>query len=236
LSGPYAVAAGGAVVAALVLLATLVSLPPMRREDLVFEIAQAAVQVFPLAFFGIVVAELVRRRDARRAIEQRRVDFLRDFLRDVVLAYNRTKAIRRSLRAGGFGPSARGALTEALLHHLDVQLLALSDTQLDLERLKREARARGDIFQKPEPVTEALRELEQYVNSVIKEWERGRPSLSAGMGIDSLETWPAFRGYLANEGEGGSFDIPAGRIDAIEAWIWPALLDQGGLDSPRIGR
>jgi hypothetical protein len=231
MSGPYAVAAGGVVVAALVLLVALVSLPPLRREDLVFEIAQAAVQVFPLAFFGVVVAELVRRRDARRAIEQRRVDFLRDFLRDVVLAYNRTKAIRRSLRAAGFGPNARGALADEQLDHLDVQLLALSDTQLDLERLKREARARGDIFRKPEPVTEALRELEKYVNNVIKEWERGRPSLSAGMGIDFLETWPAFRGYLANEGEGGSFDVPAGRIDAIEAWIWPALLDHAVVDT-----
>jgi hypothetical protein len=149
----------------------------------------------------------------------------------VVLAYNRTKAIRRSLRAAGFGPNARGALADEQLHHLDVQLLALSDTQLDLERLKREARARGDIFRKPEPVTEALRELEKYVNNVIKEWERGRPSLSAGMGIDFLETWPAFRGYLANEGEGGSFDVPAGRIDAIEAWIWPALLDNAVVDT-----
>lgn len=217
----------------MVLLAALASLSPARREDLIFEIASAAIEVFPLAFFGVIVAELVRRRDARRAIEQRRVDFLRDFLRDVVLAYNRTKAARRSLRGAGLGSNGQGPITDEHLRHLDAQLLGLSDTQLDLERLKREARARGDIFQKPEPVSEALRELEKYVNGVIKEWERGRAGLRPGMGMDVLESWPSFRGFLANEGEGGTFDVPSSRIDAIEAWIWPALLGPGTLDSPR---
>ncbi|OGO55674.1 MAG: hypothetical protein A2Z32_03295 [Chloroflexi bacterium RBG_16_69_14] len=233
ISGPYAAAAGGVAVAVLVLLAVIVSLPPARREDLIFEIAGAAIQVFPLAFFGVIVAELVRRRDARRADAQQRDGFLRDFLKDVVLAYNRTKATRRTLRGAGLGPSGHGRITEEQLHQLDLQILRLSDAQLDLERLKREARARGDIFRKPEPVTDALQALEKYVNSVIKEWETGRPDLTKGMGVDKLASWPKFRAFLADEDAGGSFDVAAGQIAAIEAWIWPALLGGGKRDSPK---
>ncbi len=139
ISGPYAAAAGGAAVAVVVLLGAVASLPPARREELVFESAKAAIQVFPLVFFGVIVAELVRRRDTHRAIEQKRDDFLRGFLGDVVLAYNRTKAICRSLRGAGLGPTGQGRINEALLHQLDLQLLGLSDAQLDLERLKRES-------------------------------------------------------------------------------------------------
>jgi hypothetical protein len=225
ISGPYAAAAGGVIVAVLVLLVAIAALPEARREDLAFEIARAAISVFPLAFFGVIVAELVRRRDARRADAQQRSEFLRAFLKDVVLAYNRTKAMRRSLRGAGLGPSGRGQLTEEQLHQLDLQILRLSDAQLDLERLKREARARGDIFRRPEPVTEALQILEKYVNGVIKEWELGRPDLAKGMAIDRLASWPRFWAFVADEESGGDFDVPAGQIAAIEAWIWPALLE-----------
>jgi hypothetical protein len=232
INGPYAAAAGGVVVAVLVLLATMASLPEARREELVVEIARAAISVVPLAFFGVIVAELVRRRDARRADAQQRTEFLRGFLKDVVLAYNRTKAMRRSLRGAGLGPSGRGPITEEQLHQLDLQVLRLSDAQLDLERAKREARARGDIFRKPEPVTEALQVLEKYVNAVIKEWETGRSDLAEGMAIDTLASWPRYWAFVADEEAGGDFDVPAGRIAAIEAWIWPALLDTEP-DSPK---
>ena len=228
IGGPYVVALAGLVVAGLVLLLALAALTPALREDLVFEIAKAAVQVFPIAFFGVIVAELVRRRDARRALEQRRVDFLRDFLRDVVLAYNRTKATRRSLRGAGLGPSGHGPLTDGHLRELDERIHALSDAQLDLERLKREARARGDVFRKPEPVTAALEGLEKYVNGVIKEWEHGRPKLAAGAPIETLATWPAYWSFVADQDGGGTFGIPAGHIEEIEAWIWPALLAPTG--------
>ena len=228
ISGPYAVALAGLVAAGLVLWFALDSLPPARHAKLVFEIAKAAVQVFPLAFFGVVVAELVRSRDARRAVEQRRVDFLRGFLRDVVLAYNRTKATRRSLRGAGLGMSGHGPLTDAHLRELDERLHSLSEAQLDLERLKREARARGDIFQKPEPVTAALEGLEKYVNGVIKDWERGRPNLREGMPVYSLAEWPAYWSFVADQEGGGTFGVPAGHIEVIEAWIWPALLAPAG--------
>ena len=200
INGPYVAAAGGVVFAGFVLLVAVQSLPEARREDLVFETASAAIQVFPLAFFGVIVAELVRRRDSRRAMEQKRDEFLHGFLKDVVLTYNRTKSIRRSLRGAGLGPTGQGQVTEAQLVRLDVELAELSDAQLDLERLKREARARGDVFRKPEPATDALHGLEQYVNGVVKEWETRRSRVEVGMGIDTFTSWTRFLGVRGEQG------------------------------------
>jgi len=222
INGPYVAAAGGVVFAGLVLLLAVQSLPEARREDLVFETASAAIQVFPLAFFGVIVAELVRRRDSRRARDEKQDEFLHGFLKDVVLTYNRTKAIRRSLRGAGLGPTGQGQLTEAQLIRLDEELADLSDAQLDLERLKREARARGDIFRKPEPVTDALHALEQYVNGVVKDWESKRSSVEVGMGIDALTSWTRFWAFEANKDEGGDFGEAARRMELIEDWIWHA--------------
>jgi len=226
ISGPYAAAIGGVVFAAVVLLLAVLSLPEARREDLVFETATAAIQVLPFAFFGVIVAELVRRRDARRAVAQQRSDYLRTFLSDVVLAYNRTKGVRRSLRGSGFAESDGAGMTADRLQELDRHLLTLSDAQLDLERLKREARARPEIFREP-AVTGSLVEMEKYVNAVIKEWESGRARLAVGDGVAAFAAWPRFRAFVASQGDGGDFGVAAKAIESIESWIWTALLDAG---------
>jgi hypothetical protein len=223
---PYRVVAGGVAVAAAILLLAFVSMPEARREDLTFEIAKAAIQVVPLAFFGVVVGELVRRRDADRARKQQRVDFLRSFLSDVVLSYNRTKAIRRTLRGAGVGPTGHGKISDDDLHQLDAQLLALSDTQLDLERLKRSAEANGVVFGSSRTVPDALRGLEKYVNDVVKEWESRRPGLRRGVDNDTFRSWTSFWAFLSDKETGGSFGVPADCIQKIEQWVWDALIDR----------
>ena len=65
LRDPVTVAAVGGLVALGFFLLVFAAMPA-RRVDLLFEAAKAAVSVLPLAFFGVVVADLVRRRDDQR--------------------------------------------------------------------------------------------------------------------------------------------------------------------------
>ena len=171
ISGPYIAALASIGIAGTVLVAAVLWLPPLRQEELGAEIAKAAIQIFPLAFFGVIVADLVRQRDERRTedrraedraleLEQKRDEFRRRFLDDVIIAYNRAKAIRRSLRGAGLGPTAKGSITKEHLHQLDTQLAGLSEAQLDLERLKREATAQGEVFTQVAVIRGSLRDLE----------------------------------------------------------------------------
>lgn len=235
LSSPYAVVIAGIALAGAVLLVVAAALPETRREELAVEAAKAAIQVIPFALLTVVVAELVRRRDDRRAeqrraedrareLDQRRDEIRRRFLGRVVLAYNRAKAVRRTLRGAGFSSKVDRPMTDERLRVLDHQIAALNDAQLDLERLKREAKIRGDVFSRAKAVEDPLRALEKYVNRVVRDWEDRRAELTAGSS-GRLDAWPQFRRFVADEDDGGDFGVAADEMDAIEDAIWPDLLD-----------
>lgn len=103
LTDPIVFAVAAIVGAVVVLFLVASGLPDPRREELTFEIAKAAVQVIPFALLTVVVAEMVRRRDGDRESEQRQDEIRRRFLSRAVLAYNRVKAVRRTLRGAGLG-------------------------------------------------------------------------------------------------------------------------------------
>lgn len=236
INGVVLVAGGGVAVAGFVLALAVRSLSPDGQQSLILESAKAAIQVFPLAFFGVVVADLLRRRDEQRTqarmdrdyqrdLAQKRDEYVGEFLHNVVRAYNRTKAARRSLRGAGFGQSLDSPLTEEQLRQLDEHMSELSDAQLELERLKREIKARGDVFTRADAVRTALTDLERYVNDVIRDWETGRAKTGVGASFVSFNSWEKFRAFLANAKEDGDFGRAATQMQAIEDAIWPDVLE-----------
>lgn len=115
---------------------------------------------------------------------------------------------------------------------LDQQIAALSDAQLDLERLKREAEKRGDVLSKSGKVHAALEALEKYVNSMVKDWEDGRPNLDVGTSSE-LTSRAGFRQFVASKDDKapkGDFGTAADQMDAIEDAIWPDLLASSSSD------
>jgi hypothetical protein len=221
---------------------------PDQRDVLLLEGAKAAIGVVPLAFFSVIVADLVSRRDYQRTqadrereqqrerddrareiqreLDRNRDDYRRRFLNDVVVSYNRIKGVRRSLRAAGLGFAGLGGLSEEQLHQIDVQMATLNETQLDLERMKREVEGRTDVLSGAPRIHAALATLESYANGPITDWELGRSKLLPGSPVDTIKAWPAFQSFAASVREGGDFGIAATQMSEIEHAIWPDLLAQ----------
>jgi hypothetical protein len=234
LRDPVVVAAIGGV-AALLLFTVVFAALPARRVDLLFEAAKAAVAVLPLAFFGVIVADLVRRRDAKRDqddhareaqrdLDRNRDEYRRQFLNNVVVSYNRVKGVRRSLRAAGFGLAVSGKLSADQLGRIDSEMASLNEAQLDLERMKREVEGRSDVLTRAPLIFRALETLEIYANGPIKDWESGRSKLRQGVDVNVLKQWRAFQLFIASAHEGGDFGIAAEQMREVEKAIWPDLL------------
>jgi hypothetical protein len=220
----YVLATGGVIGSLVVLGLVFTTLPAERHQELLLELGKASIGILPLVFFGVIVSDLLRQRDERRARQGKMDDFRRTFLNDVVVAYNRAKAIRRLIRAAGFGPKATGVVSKDQLATLDAQMTALSETQLDLERLKRASKAPGSMFTEVPKLTEALESFEQYVNLVVKDWEVGRRAISPGQDFAAFSSWTRFQSFLASKSEDGDFGTAAVQMTSIESSVWSDLL------------
>ncbi len=193
---PYAAAAGGAVVALAVFGYVLTTVDGQARADLMFELAKSAIGVLPLAFFGVIVADMIRRRDADQA-HQREIDaYRREFRHDVLAAYADLKAARRTLRSAGFAEPWTAPLNDALLQVFDEQMERLSTSQLSLERLKREAKGSRALFTLETRIATELETLETYVNDVVREWQRSRAAIDVAGRSEQLGAWPKYAAFI----------------------------------------
>lgn len=210
---PY-VAAGAGALAALALLAyVLNTVEAAARADLLFEAAKSAIGVLPLAFFGVIVADMIRRRDANQA-HLREIDaYRREFRHDVLEAYADLRASRRTLRSAGFVEPWTTRLDERLLQVFDEQMERISGTQLTLERLKREAKGSNALFTLETTISRELETFETYVNGVVKEWQRTRTQLEIGGTSDQLRAWPMYAAFIDYD---GSFKIAVDALHAID--------------------
>ena len=226
---PYVAAAAGAAVAILVFAVALVALDQARRADLAFELAKAAIGVLPLAFFGVIVADLVRRRDTSQALRrekeadnqvkaERRDAYRRAFRAEVIAAYNELKGARRILRGAGLAAPWRVELDDDKLLVLDTQLHGLIRTQLTLECLKREMRA-PTSFDSRADIEGHLETLDGYANAVIKEWEPGRAQLTTGGPSAKLSDWPCYRAFTGGQDDGGDFSTAVSAMKEIERLV-----------------
>ena len=226
LRDPYVVVGLGVAAAGGALLAVVSLLPADDRDALLFEIAKAAIAVFPFAFFSVVVADLVRRRDAERVTRDRHRETRRTFRVEAIAAYNQTKATRRRLRGAGLRPDSGIMLTDRLLDTLDNQMGSLIESQLTLERLKREMEAPSAPFGNRAVIRVSLEALEKYMNTVVKDWEEGRPGLAAGVGATVFGTWPTYAGYVAASVPARADGGPAEHFRQLEEALLRDLTDE----------
>ena len=217
---PYLVAGAGLVIAIAVLAGVLAWLPPERQTDLVFELAKAAAGTVPVVFVSVFVADLIRRRDADKAAFAQRTRDVEAFRLRAIDGYNQTKAIRRALRAAGLRPDATTALSADALAVLDARMADLSLAQLTFEQLKREAGSPGAPFRASAEIGTHLGVLEKYLNRVLKEWEAGRPTITAGgAAATAFDAWPYYRDFVSGKDATWLPDNPKPAFDALEAAV-----------------
>ena len=219
----YAVIAGGLAVAAALFVAILLGMPAQAQTDLVVEVAKAAIGLFPVVFFGVIVAELLKRRDEERSRREKRREERRAFRDRAIAGYNASKSVRRYLRGAGFGPRVPPRLGDAMLATLDEQMRALSTAQLLFEQLHRESDAPGAPFANPDAIRVPLFKIETYLNRVIKEWERGRSALAEEPDATTLAGWTYFSDFVSDKESEHLADNPTRAFDELEQLVLAEL-------------
>jgi hypothetical protein len=161
---------------------------------------------------GAVKAQLARQEEERKRLaaqqeEQRRLDDYRvRQLLDIVGAYNEAKAVRRALRACGFGQPGPRTFASWQVEEFRRQMLLLSNAELSMEKSKRALRFNLGLLLRREGLENALRGVEEYLQTVTDEWEAKTLELAAD-DVDIQTDFKALFGFLAGdeEDEDGTF-------------------------------
>jgi hypothetical protein len=222
---PYAVVGAGVTVAAAVLVVAISLMSGEDRAQLLFETARAAISLFPLVFVTVVVADLVRRRDADKARREERQRAREAFRLRAIAAYGESKATRRTLRGAGLRPDSGITLGVAQLAALDEQMGSLTRAQLSFEQLAREMASESAPFDHRDRIREPLRTIEQYLSSVIRDWEAGRPLLREGDSAEALAQWTTFSAFVAAKDETRPDTDPTRAFAALEGVVLAEIRD-----------
>jgi len=154
------------------------------RGDLPFEVAKAGVQLFAIVLLGgaatFAFGELNDRREQRREIaaeereERRALDAYRaEVAGELIGAYHRVKAVRRTLRAAGFEPPISGTLTVEQRAEFWEQLKLLNACQLTLEKVSRDIDGQPRVYGKDHAfIKKEIDRVEDHVNKIIANWEK----------------------------------------------------------------
>jgi hypothetical protein len=174
-------------------------------SELSFEIAKAGIQLLAVAILGGAVAQAFRSLDTHRE-ELRRVDADRAATIDKLWdAYLKSKAVRRRLRAAGFGTGKpTHTVTAKQSADFQTQMELLNDAQLELELLKEDVDNNDLIFGDDwKYIADQIRVAEKYLRKVIHDWEENGAKVQDGADsaavTASLENMNNFLGKSASD-------------------------------------
>ena len=161
------------------------ALAPVDDADVWLELVKGAIQLLVVVALGGVVSFAVKRWEEDRAVERREDEARLVLLRELVRAYHRTKAVRRTLHAYGFHAGSRpDPLTTGQVGEFQKQMLALDEAQLAMETVAREIKAQPQIFSHAEGMHVLVHTAESFVNRVIGDWEEHGHRVVEGVPAD----------------------------------------------------
>lgn len=216
MSGPAAVASAAIVIGLVIFGAVLVIVPATDRTSVFVDVASAAISVISVAVLSVIVAELVRQRDDKKAKEAAELEARRSIRTRIVKAYSSSKAIRSALRASGLRPDSGLALSEGMLVTLDEQLNALVAVRIELDQLMRDVADQGAGFETPDHLANPLEAIEKYFKRVIRDWESGRSTLTPTTQASELGRWIHFADFVAAHDAARLPDNPHESYKALE--------------------
>jgi hypothetical protein len=170
------------------------------RGDLPSEVAKAGVQLFAIVLLGGAVTfafgELNGRREQRREIaaeardERRKLDAYRaEVAGELIAAYHRAKAVRRTLRAAGFEPPVSGTLTVEQRAEFWEQLKLLNACQLTLEKVSHDIEGQPEVYGADSALIKSeVDGAEDKVNKIIADWEKHGRAFTVDADLGSLMT------------------------------------------------
>lgn len=180
-----------------------------------------------------------RELESARNAQARRDEYLLGVIRNLVESYNRTKSVRRTLRAYGFRkpeeprPDAQRFTAEQVDAYRK-QMAVLVEAQLRLEEISREIRAQPQVFKHSEALEVLIHTGESYVNKVIGDWEaRG---VDVVVGADAGSTTDLFdhlQKFLGSpSAKVGGIRVLSKPVEEIQRLIQGQFLDANGTRVP----
>lgn len=152
------------------------------------------------------LAQLRRDQVAALQEEQRLNQERLRVLLDVVTAYHMVKAVRRALRAAGFNTSPT-SFEQWQIEEFRSQMAVLSTAELAVEKTNRELRANVGLLTRLDGITDALKGVEDYLVTIIQEWESQTVRLST-QSVEIKTALPQLAGFLAGKEEGSNATFP----------------------------
>jgi beta-phosphoglucomutase-like phosphatase (HAD superfamily) len=162
-----------------------------------------------------------RRREAEQREQERRAlaetqearrqdsDYALDVLRDIIANYNRLKAARRAMRAVGLHDPGPARISSTQATEFERQMGVVAEVQLAFEAVARELDTRldkdaindgDDGAKRREPAPEvyqiAIEQLADYVEAIVREWERHGREVAAGDAPDAVASRDRLQAFL----------------------------------------
>jgi hypothetical protein len=173
-----------------------------RSADLWYEVTKAGLQLFAIALVGGAVAWAFKILDGRREDRRRRDEYLGAVADQLWDAYLLVKAVRRALRAAGFGPLASegtvsAALTEEQVKDFREQMDLLSEAQTTFEKLKAGVRTQPTLYHPVHAdVLAKVTAAEKYVSDVMEVWEKDSGKIKLGADLSKVTGFENLELYL----------------------------------------
>jgi hypothetical protein len=168
-----------------------------RSSDVWFEVAKAGFQLFAVILVGGATAWAFRRLDDLREDRRRRDEYLATVASDLWTAYLGVKAVRRALRAAGFGRSGSEPIEDDQFEEFKRQMDLLADPRATFERLVADVETQPALYQPiAEPIGVQLGAAERYVAGVMKNWEYEGTKVKVGSRLDEDQDLQQLRLFL----------------------------------------
>jgi DNA-binding transcriptional MerR regulator len=170
------------------------------RTDINGEIFKNALQIAAVAIVGGFVALLYKEAQEQQAAKRQLDETRKDFLRKFRKVYFDVKKIRRLLSVAGLTEKFQNPpieLSDAQLNSYRENMLTLNELQLSFEDLNSEVDICLCHHMKTEGISKELRRMEQYLRSLVREFERfgGNRSAESKIKFESLAELRNFTGH-----------------------------------------
>lgn len=174
-----------------------------KVSDIYSETYKTAIQLLVVAVTGHVVTFLVAKLNHEREETRAKDEFRRKIIEKLNEAFIEVKRLRRLTRAANT-PEA-GGYPEALeVNSYQSLMEEVNEVQLRIELIAKEVEAFQSLFGRYAELQANIDKMEEYLNSIINEFEHGAPVQSGRPASFSLQDLPKAADYLG-EYKGSKF-------------------------------
>lgn len=119
-----------------------------------------------------------------------------DYMTKLIAEYNRTKRARRLIRAQALVRSEPPGNDRVKVAEYEKEMQEVLDAQLSLETIAYTVRAEPELFPASTSIPDSVKAMEEYLRSLVSEYEEHFPGLPTNGSLTSLHTLPVLEEFI----------------------------------------